>query len=213
MSFGQPHEVNPFEPATCHLAAHPLTQQRCCCAAPQAITPSTLIITQSFSRALCICMEHVGSSRCNIAPDMPCIDENHVPFIENCLQVVVFALGIGTKMQHAEQLIAAFQILCQQCQRGQGSAATDPQQPDLGKLQLVPSAMQQQLSLRNAFFASSIRLVSLSSVKDLECSTMQCRATWCLAIIAIFPSALVQATKVQAARASNSCETRVCLSA
>ena len=125
----------------------------------------------------------------------------------------MFALGIGTKMQHAEQLIAAFQILCQQCQRGQGSAATDLEQADLGKLQLVPSAMHQQLSLRDAFFASSIRSVPLSSVEDLECSTVQCRATWCLAMFA--PSALVKATKVQAAnvRASNSCETNVCMSA
>lgn len=73
-------------------------------------------------------------------------------------QVVVFALGIGTKTEHAEQLIAAFKVLCQQCQGQQGAPAADPQQAvQPRKLQMVPSVIQQQLSLRDAFFASTTR--------------------------------------------------------
>lgn len=91
---------------------------------------------------------------------------------EDCCQVVVFALGIGTKMEHADQLIAAFKVICQQCQRGQGpGAATELQQATLGKLQLVPSAIDQQLSLRDAFFAGTLRSVHLSSAEVLGCCT------------------------------------------
>ena len=78
-----------------------------------------------------------------------------------CVQVVVFALGIGTKVEHAEQLIAAFKVLCQRCQEEHIFAPTDPQQATLSKPQLISSAIDQQLSLREAFFASTIRFVHL----------------------------------------------------
>ena len=71
------------------------------------------------------------------------------------MQVVVFALGIGTKMEHAEQLIAAFQVLCQQCPGQQGAPTADLQQADPYKSRFTPSVIHQQFLLRDAFFAST----------------------------------------------------------
>ena len=81
----------------------------------------------------------------------------HIIWMGYCVQVVVFALGIGTRMQHAEQLIAAFKVLCEQYQTAQSPPATVPQHAALGKLQLIPSLNHQQLTLREAFFASTTR--------------------------------------------------------
>lgn len=80
----------------------------------------------------------------------------------------MFALGIGTKTDHAEQLIAAFKVLCQQCQIGQGPTATDPQQANVGKLHLVPTAIHQQLLLRDAFFACTVRSVHVTLLENLR---------------------------------------------
>ena len=81
-----------------------------------------------------------------------------------CIQVVVFALGIGTNMVHAEQLIAAFKVLCQRCQKGHIPAPTGLPQATVSKPRFSSSAIDQQLSLREAFFASTIRSVHLSLV-------------------------------------------------
>lgn len=83
------------------------------------------------------------------------------------MQVVVFALGIGTKMEHAEQLIAAFKALCRQYEGQPGDSTAKLQQAASCMSRFAPSVIHPQLSLRDAFFASTTRWVYQSSL-DLE---------------------------------------------
>ena len=92
----------------------------------------------------------------------------------------MFALGIGTKTAHAGQLIAAFRVLCQQCQLALGPTAADPQQADVGKPQFVPTAIDQRLSLRDAFFACTVRSARLTLLEDLRLCAAAHVCTLCL---------------------------------
>ncbi|KAL3145890.1 hypothetical protein ABBQ38_015259 [Trebouxia sp. C0009 RCD-2024] len=82
----------------------------------------------------------------------------------NIPKVVVFALGIGTKMEHAEHLIAAFKVLCQRHQGQQGAPTAKLQQAASCMSGLAPSVIHQQLTLRNAFFASTTRVPAAEAV-------------------------------------------------
>ncbi len=88
------------------------------------------------------------------------------------VQVVVFALGIGTTMNHAEKLISAFQNLHQKFRDTtalpyQLASERPPSLSQVGSLQagdddsIQPSVdvgnSLQLMSLRNAFFAKSVR--------------------------------------------------------
>ena len=75
-------------------------------------------------------------------------------------QVVVFALGIGTSFDDAERLIAAFKGLCGQCQEPWTPLLTSLQEPSAVQSQLTSSGHQQALSLREAFFACTVRSVT-----------------------------------------------------
>jgi len=92
--------------------------------------------------------------------------------VGSLVQVVVFALGIGTTMNHAEKLIVAFQNLLQKFQDTAASphqlaSKRSPSLSQVGSSQagdhdsLQPSVdagnSLQLMSLRNAFFAKSVR--------------------------------------------------------
>ncbi|KAL3155894.1 hypothetical protein ABBQ32_012894 [Trebouxia sp. C0010 RCD-2024] len=79
-------------------------------------------------------------------------------------QVVVFALGIGTKMEHAEQLIAAFKALCRQYEGQPGDSTAKLQQAASCMSRFAPSVIHPQLSLRDAFFASTTRVAAAEAV-------------------------------------------------
>lgn len=87
------------------------------------------------------------------------------------MQVVVFALGIGSTIQHAEKLVAAFQCLCAQQpvdthnETTSESHSTSPSANNSHWPQncVQPSAesvsSRQQMTLRQAFFAKTLRSV------------------------------------------------------
>lgn len=92
--------------------------------------------------------------------------------VSSLVQVVVFALGVGTTMNHAEQLVIAFQNLHQKLQDTSAlphqlaserplslSQVGSSQAGDHDRLQ--PSVdtgnSLQLMSLRTAFFAKSVR--------------------------------------------------------
>ncbi|KAA6423748.1 MAG: hypothetical protein FRX49_06319, partial [Trebouxia sp. A1-2] len=94
-------------------------------------------------------------------------------------QVVVFALGIGTTMNDAEKLVAAFQNLHQKFQDApalahqlaserppSSSRAGSSQADDADILQLSVDAGNslQLMSLRSAFFAKSVRVTGAAAV-------------------------------------------------
>ncbi len=107
---------------------------------------------------------------CIVAPDCECCLKKLM--VSSLVQVVVFALGIGTTMNHAEKLITAFQDLHQKCRDATASAhqLASERPPSLsqgGSLQagdddsIQPSVdagkSMQLMSLRDAFFAKSVR--------------------------------------------------------
>ena len=88
---------------------------------------------------------------------------------------MVFALGIGTTFEHAEMLITAFQRLCAQADQ------QNTQQSDAADVELHITSLQrggvrkpvqpadevnslQRMSLREAFFAKTVRWVTLCHV-------------------------------------------------
>ena len=93
------------------------------------------------------------------------------------VQVVVFALGIGTTVQQAEKLVGAFQQLCKHphqsaLSKGAGSlSAADADLTDSSQQAAIESTQQaavgvnslQEMSLREAFFARTARSASVYS--------------------------------------------------
>ena len=95
----------------------------------------------------------------------------------SCVQVVVFALGIGTTMQQAEKLVGALQQLCAQPHQSAMSQDTDSLPAAAASAGLTHSSQQaahestqqpavgvnglQKMSLREAFFAKTVRSISV----------------------------------------------------
>ena len=87
------------------------------------------------------------------------------------LQVVVFALGVGSTVAHAQRLIMAFQQLCstpqqQQVCHDQGLASNGQEAQDTPLQAASESQLQQpsqdvnslqRVSLREAFWSRSVR--------------------------------------------------------
>ena len=60
------------------------------------------------------------------------------------VQVVVFALGPGSTLQHAEGLVKAFEVICRTCHDLRHSHSISAQQDDNQVLQLGMRCMQKE---------------------------------------------------------------------